>query len=283
MSQPDPAVYTTLSLSIEQHVAHVQLCRPAELNTMNLAFWHELPALLKHIELDTEVRVLVISSQGKHFSAGMDLSVFSKMGQSFVGEPARRAERTRRLVLELQASFNALEKLRIPVLVAVQGGVIGGALDMICAADSRYCTQDAFFCIKETQLGMTADLGTLQRLPHLISQGLARELAYTGRNMLAQEAKDSGLVNQVFADQAAMLDAVMAIAQQIVVNSPMAVAGCKAMLNYSRDHSLSDSLDYMATWQAGMFQMPDVQEAMAAAQQKRAPEFAPLLPPTAEL
>ena len=283
MSQIDLAAYTTLSLSIEQHIAHIQLCRPAQLNSMIPAFWQELPAMLRHIESDTNVRVIVISSQGKHFSAGMDLSVFTKMGQNFVGEPARRAERTRRLVLELQASFNALEQIRIPVLAAVQGGVIGGALDMVCAADSRYCSSDAFFSIKETQLGMTADLGTLQRLPHLIPPGLARELAYTGRNMFAQEAKECGLVNQVFADQATMIEAVMAIAQQIAANSPIAVTGCKAMLNYSRDHSLSDSLDYMATWQAGMFQMPDVQEAMAAAQQKRAPDFAPLHPPTAEL
>jgi enoyl-CoA hydratase len=240
------------------------------------AFWRELPVVVRQIDRDASARVIVISSQGKHFSAGMDLSVFTQMGQSFTGEPARRAERMRRMVLELQDSFNALEEIRIPVLAALQGGVIGGAVDMVCAADSRYCTQDTFFTIKETELGMTADVGTLQRLPHLIPQGLVRELAFTGRNMAAPEAKDCGLVNQVFADQATMLAAVMAIAQKIAMNSPMAVPGCKEMLNYSRDHNVYDSLTYMATWQAGMFQMPDVQEAMAAGQQKRLPDYAPL-------
>lgn len=276
VSDLDFSSLETLEVSIEQHIAHIQLCRPAALNSMIPAFWRELPKVVRQIDQDASARVIVISSQGKHFSAGMDLAVFTQMGKSFTGEPARRAERMRRMVLELQDSFNALEEIRIPVLVAMQGGVIGGAVDMISAADCRYCSEDAFFTIKETELGMTADVGTLQRLPHLIPQGLVRELAFTGRNMAAAEAKDCGLVNQVFSDQATMLKAVMAIAQKIAMNSPMAVAGCKEMLNYTRDHSVNDSLNYMATWQAGMFQMPDIQEAMAAGQQKRLPEYAPL-------
>jgi enoyl-CoA hydratase len=227
-------------------------------------------------------RVIVISSQGKHFSAGMDLSVFQNMSASFNGEPARRAEAFRRHVLKLQDAFNALEQVRMPVLVAVQGGVIGGAVDMISACDSRYCTQDAFFCIKETEIGMTADVGTLQRLPHLIAQGLVRELAYTGRNMMSQEAQSSGLVNHVYADQKTMLRAVMKIAKTIAGHSPMAVAGCKEMINYTRDHNVADSLNYMATWQSGMLQMPDVMEAMSAGQQKRQPMFENLLPKTVD-
>jgi enoyl-CoA hydratase len=272
----DFSTLKTLSVSIEHHIAHIKLSRPEALNSMIPAFWTELPAVVRQIDADANARVIVISSQGKHFSAGMDLSVFTEMGKSFNGEPARRAERMRRMVLELQDSFNALEEARIPVLVAMQGGVIGGAVDMVSAADCRYCTEDAYFTIKETELGMTADVGTLQRLPHLIPQGLVRELAFTGRNMGAQEAQNCGLVNQVFSDQASMLAAVMAIANKIAMNSPMAVSGCKEMLNYSRDHSVNDSLNYMATWQAGMFQMPDVQEAMTAGQQKRLPEYAPL-------
>lgn len=272
----DFSTLKTLSVSIEHHIAHIQLSRPEALNSMIPAFWTELPAVVRQIDADAKARVIVISSQGKHFSAGMDLSVFTEMGKSFNGEPARRAERMRRMVLELQDSFNALEEARIPVLVAMQGGVIGGAVDMVSAADCRYCTEDAYFTIKETELGMTADVGTLQRLPHLIPQGLVRELAFTGRNMRAQEAQSCGLVNQVYSDQSSMLAAVMAIAAKIAINSPMAVSGCKEMLNYSRDHSVNDSLNYMATWQAGMFQMPDVQEAMTAGQQKRLPEYAPL-------
>ena len=269
--------YSTLTISIADEIAHIQLCRPKELNSMNAAFWTELPEVVRHIDEHALARVIVISSQGKHFSAGMDLSVFQNMGASFKGEPARRAEAFRRHVLKLQDAFNALEKARMPVLVAAQGGIIGGAVDMISACDIRYCTDDAFFCIKETEIGMTADVGTLQRLPHLIPQGLVRELAYTGRNMMSQEALSSGLVNQVYKDQETMLNEVMKIAKTIAGHSPMAVAGCKEMINYTRDHDVSDSLNYIATWQSGMLQMPDVMEAMTAGQQKRKPVFENLL------
>lgn len=271
---------TTMSVNIADNIAHIQLCRPQELNSMIAAFWTELPNVVRHIDEHSLARVIVISSQGKHFSAGMDLSVFQNMGASFNGEPARRAEAFRRHVLVLQDAFNALEEVRIPVLAAVQGGVIGGAVDMISACDSRYCTQDAFFCIKETEIGMTADVGTLQRLPHIMPQGLVRELAYTGRNMMSQEAQSCGFVNHVYSDQETMLVEVMKMAKTIAGHSPMAVAGCKEMLNYSRDHDVADSLNYMATWQSGMLQMPDVMEAMSAGQQKREPVFANLLPKT---
>jgi len=272
--------YTTLAINIVEQIAHIQLCRPSELNSMNVAFWTELPRAVKQIDDAAMARVIVISAQGKHFSAGMDLSVFQNMGSSFKGEPARRAEKQRRHILDLQDAFNALEAARMPVLVATQGGVIGGAVDMISACDSRYCTEDSFFCIKETEIGMTADVGTLQRLPHLMPQGLVRELAYTGRKMMSDEAKSCGLVNHVYCDQDTMLKEVMNIARTIASHSPLAVAGCKEMINYSRDHSVADSLNYMATWQSGMLQMPDVMEAMSAGKEKRMPIFEPLHPLT---
>jgi enoyl-CoA hydratase len=275
--------HSTLAVSIEDDIAHIQLCRPKELNSMNMAFWSELPQAVRHIDEHSLARVIVISSQGKHFSAGMDLSVFQTMGASFKGEPARRAEKFRRHVLQLQDTFNALEEARMPVLAAIQGGAIGGAVDMISACDSRYCTQDAFFCIKETEIGMTADVGTLQRLPHIMPHGLVRELAYTGRNMMSQEAQSCGFVNHIYPDQESMLIEVMKIAKTIANNSPMAVTGCKEMINYTRDNTVANSLSYMATWQGGMFQMPDVMEAMEAGKQKRQAVFENLQPKSNKL
>ena len=268
----------TLNVSIEDKIAHIQLCRPKQFNTMNAAFWRELPRVVKAIDREAAARVIVISSTGKHFTAGMDLQVFANMSDSAGGEPARYGESFRRLVLELQAAFNALESARMPVLVAIQGGCIGGGVDMVCAADSRYCTADAFFTIKETALAMTADLGTLQRLPHLMPQGLVRELAYTSRKFKAIEALNSGFVNQVFDTQQEMLIEVMAIAQQIARQSPMAVAGSKEMFNYSRDHGVVESLRYMATWQAGMFSLSDVQQALKAQMESRDATFEELRP-----
>jgi enoyl-CoA hydratase len=278
MSQTTSEKLTCFTYTITDNIAHIELCRPEQLNAMIPAFWLELPRLVRELDARGDVRVIVISSSGKHFSAGMDLSVFTNMATEFTGEPARRAEAMRRSILALQDAFNALEEARMPVLAAIHGGAIGGAVDMVCAADCRYCTEDTFFTIKETQIGMTADVGTLQRLPHLIPEGLMRELAYTGRNWSAQEALTQGFVNQVFADQASMLEGVMKIAHSIAQNSPMAVAGCKEMINYTRDHSVSDSLNYMATWQSGMLQMPDVMEAMNAQKERRMPKYEPLKP-----
>ena len=272
-------MYQCFDIEISDHIAHMQFNRPDQLNSMNKAFWSEFPQALKEIDRAGEARVLVISSSGKHFCAGMDLAVFQNPDpKMFGGEPGRRGEYVRRLVLDLQECFTTLENIRIPVLTAIQGGCIGGAVDLICASDSRYCTQDAFFTIKETALGMTADLGTLQRLPQLIAPGLARELAYTARKMKADEALSAGFVNQVFEGSTQMLEGVMDIAKQIAAHSPLAVAGTKEMINYARDHSVEDSLKYMATWQSGMFQPNDLMLSMAAQAQRQPGKFEPLHP-----
>ena len=270
--------YSTLEVKQEGHIAHVVLNRPDAMNSMIPEFWTELPAAIREIDDEGNARVIVISSTGKHFSAGMDLSVFLNMKEDFKGDPSRRAERMRRMVMLLQDTFTAIEQARMPVIGAVQGGAIGGAVDLLSACDMRYCTQDAFFTIKETQLGMTADVGTLQRLPKLIPIGIVKELAYTGRNFGAAEAQQLGFVNQVFDDQESLLDAVMKIAQQIAMNSPLAVSGTKTMINYAVEHTVAESLTYMATWQAGMFQMEDVFKAMEAQKTKTLPEYPPLYP-----
>jgi enoyl-CoA hydratase len=270
-------------LELKDGIAHLRLCRPEAMNTMTPAFWRELPALVNQLSDEGEARVIVLSSTGKHFTAGMDLAVFTGAGgvaaegggraASEAEEPGRARTRTRQAALVFQESFNALERARVPVLAAVQGGCVGGGVDMISACDVRYCTEDAFFCIQEINLGLTADVGTLQRLPKIVPAGAVRELAYTGRRMPAQRAKEVGLVNEVYPTQEAMLAGVMEIAAEIAEKSPLAIWGSKQMLNYARDHSVEDGLEYIATWQAGMFFGNDMAEAFQAKAEKRRPVF----------
>lgn len=277
--------YTCFDVEHVGKIARVTLKRAAELNTMTPAFWTELPQIVNAISDEGRARAIVLSSTGKHFTAGMDLSVFTgdggvaSSGGGGEGAEIGRARASLRLMaLHLQDSFNALERARMPVLAAVQGGCIGGGVDMISACDMRYATADAFFCIQEINIGMTADVGTLQRLPKIVPEGVVRELAYTGRRMSAQRAKEIGLVNEVYPDHAAMLAGVMEIAEEIAQKSPLAIWGSKEMINYARDHSVADSLNYIATWQTGMFQPGDMMESFAARTEKRAPRFADLLP-----
>jgi len=268
-------------LELKDGVAHLRMCRPEAMNTMTPAFWRELPELVNQLSNEGEARVIVLSSTGKHFTAGMDLAVFTNAGgpASTEGrggeamEPGRARSLTRQAALVFQESFNALEKARVPVLAAIQGGCVGGGVDMVSACDVRYCTEDAFFCIQEINLGLTADVGTLQRLPKIIPAGAARELAYTGRRMPAQRAKEVGLVNEVYPSQEAMLTDVLGIAREIAEKSPLAIWGSKQMLNYARDHSVEDGLEYIATWQAGMFFGGDMAEAFQAKADKRKPVF----------
>jgi len=272
---------TCFEVDIADHVAHLKLNRPQALNTMVRAFWSELPALVRDIDRGAKARVIVLSSTGKHFSAGMDLAVFTGgdgVAGGGAGDRYVQAEALRHTVKALQDSFTALDQARIPVLAAIQGGCIGGAVDMVSACDVRYCTADAFFCIQEINLAMTADVGTFPRLCRLVPEGWVRELAYTGRRLPAARARDIGLVNEVYPDHATMLDAVMATAREIAAKNPVAVAGSKVMINYARDHSTADALDYIATWQSGMFGPPHMGESFAAKQEKRDPVYPDLVP-----
>ena len=271
--------YTCFDVDIADKVAHVRLSRPDELNTMTPAFWRELPEIVTAISDDATARVVVISSTGKHFSAGMDLSVFlgGELGAQ-EAEAGRRHARLRSNAKVLQWSFTALEKARVPVLAAVQGGVIGGAVDLVTACDVRYASADAFFCVQEINIGMTADVGTLQRLGKVTSEGFAREMAYTGRRYKADRLREVGLVTEVYPDQEALLRGVLETAGEIASKSPLAVWGTKVAMNYARDHSVDDALDQIATWQSGMFQPDDMMEAFAAKSEKRPALFPELLP-----
>ena len=256
-------------------VAHVQLSRGEKLNTMIPEFWSELPAIVDEISDSGRARVIVLSAQGRHFCAGMDLSVFSGGAslESEAGEIGRRRANVRLSLLHLQRSFTALEEARMPVLAAIQGACVGGGVDLVTAADCRYATADAWFSIHEINIGMTADVGTLQRLPKLIPSGVAREYAYTGRRMPAERAHQLGLVNEVFDDQESMMDAVMETASEIASKSPLAIHGTKEAINYSQDHTVEDSLRHMALWQSGMFHPEDIEESFRADSEGRTPSY----------
>lgn len=273
--------YTTFDYALENHIASVRLNRPDAFNSMTMTFWQEIADVFAEIDQSAQARVAVISSTGKHFTAGLDLKAFgSALFDGFKEDAGRRGERMRRSVFEMQESFSAIDRCRIPVIAAIQGGCIGGGVDLISACDIRVCTTDAFFCIQEINIGMVADVGTLQRLPYLMPAGLVRELAYSGRRLPAERAKTAGLVNDIYSDHGAMLEAVHALASEIAAKSPLGVVGTKNMLNYTRDHSIADALDHIATWQAGMFFTEDLMEQMAANQEKRPAKFKDLLPPT---
>jgi enoyl-CoA hydratase len=264
------------SITEQDHVAHLVLNRPESLNTMGPLFWRELDETLTRIHREGTARAFVISSTGKHFSAGMALDTF---GDSLLDDrtPEGRAAMAD-VIAELQATFTKLETLRMPVIAAIHGGCVGGAVDMVTACCIRYATADAFFCIQEINIGMVADVGTLQRLPKLMPLGIVKELAYTGRRLPAQKALAWGLVNEVFDTQEAMLDAAMKCAKEIASKPPVAIWGTKQVINYARDHAVDDALRQMGWVQGAVWSTANVGEAIGAAKEKRAPEFAPLAP-----
>jgi len=263
------------SLTTENHVAHLVLNRPEAMNTMNPTFWRELDAVLKHLHSAGQARALVISSTGKHFSAGMALDTFGGAIQMDDHSPEGRAA-IFDLLTDMQATFTQLETLRMPVIAAIQGGCIGGAVDMVTACCIRYATADAFFCVQEINIGMVADVGTLQRLPKLLPMGLVKELAYTGRRLSAAKALAHGLVTEVFDNHEALVAAALQAAQEIASKPPVAIWGTKQAIHYARDHSVEDSLRQMGWLQGAIWSNANVREAISAFQQKREAHFAPL-------
>ena len=269
--------YRSFQLEITDRVAHLKLARPEKLNAMDGVFWKELDTILADLHRRAPARALVISSTGKHFSAGMDLAVFSQDSALPDGSAGERVA-LREQVLALQATFTRLEELRMPVIAAIHGACVGGAVDMTTACDIRYASADAFFCIQEINIGIAADVGTLQRLPKLIPVGVAREYAYSGRRLPAARARELGLVNEVFADQAATLEAAMQLAREIAAKSPAAMWASKQAINYALDHTIAESLAQMSLLQAAALQKSDIAEAVRAAAEKRPAKFDDLAP-----
>ena len=270
--------YESFKYTSEEGVGHLILDKGEDLNKMTMNFWYELPRILDEIDKDASLRVLILSSTGKHFCAGMDLKNFGTLGndaekKTNVPDKARIGESLYRVAKELQDMLSKLEKLRIPVLAGIQGGCIGGGLDLVTAADMRFASKDAFFCIQEVNIGMAADIGTLQRLPRVIPEGKVRELAYTGRRMPAGEALEAGLVNKVYESHEEMVSGLKEMAAVIASKSPLAVYGTKAILNFSRDHTIAEGLEYNALWSGAMPPQEDMAEAMMSNMEKRDPEF----------
>ncbi|MDT9000880.1 enoyl-CoA hydratase-related protein [Paucibacter sp. APW11] len=276
MSQPE------IFYSLEQRddgIAHLQLNRPERMNTMSPAFFPQLRDTVRALDEAGQTRVLVISSTGKHFSAGMALDTFAGDSPLLDTGSARSRLAFQASLRKLMDCFSAIDQARFPVLCAVQGGCIGGALDLAAACDMRYCTAEAFFSLQEINIGMAADLGVLQRLQGLLPQGVARELAYLGERFGAERALQQGLVNAVLPDHEALLAHVLGVAAKIAAKSPLAMAGSKLALNHARDHGVDASLAQMSLLQSAIFDTEEMGRAILAWKTQAADAgFAPLAP-----
>ncbi len=264
----------TLGVTLEGAVATVTLNRADKANAMNAAMWQEIRQVFGWVDATPAVRVAVLRAEGKLFCSGIDLAMMMQMPAQIADDcEGRQREKLRRVILDLQDTLTSLERCRKPVLAAIHGACIGGGVDLVVCADMRYVSSDASFSIKEIDIGMVADVGTLQRLPKLVGQGITRELAYTGRKLGAAEAQQIGLVNRVFETREALYAGVQEIAASIAAKSPLSIRGSKEMLNYARDHNVADGLNYVATWNAAMLQSDDLMAAMTAGMMKQTPQF----------
>ena len=266
--------FSKLNLEVQDGVATVSLGRPEKANAVNGKMWAEIETVFGHIDDTPSIRAAVLTGAGKNFCGGIDFTLIGELvGEYNNRADGQRQEWLRKKIKALQAGFSAIEACRKPVIAAVHGACYGAGIDIITACDIRFAAADTRFCVKEVDLAIVADVGTLQRLPHIVGQGVARELAFTGRTFSAEEAQQMRLVNRVLEDQDATLTRAREVAGLIAEKSPLAVRGIKQVMNYSRDHSVDDGLDYVATWNAGMLISSDGQEAFAAAIEKRTPTF----------
>jgi enoyl-CoA hydratase len=258
-------------------VSVIEMNRPQALNAMNVAFWVELPEIIKSLDAAGKTRVAVLQGAGRLFSAGMDVSMFSKES-ALTTESVLERERFRLQLVALQRSFEAIAQARFPVIAAIHGACIGGAVDLVTACCLRYATKDAFFCIEEINIGMMADVGTLQRMPKQLPDAVVRELAYTGDRLSAERAERLGFVNGLFEDKTALLVGVMQVAQKIALKAPVAIAATKQMVSYARDHSVAESFTMLNALQPSVFSAADIQAAMIARSKKQVAEFSDLAP-----
>ena len=276
-------MHTTPYFDIETRpagVAQLRLCRPERLNTFDPAFFPAFRDAVQALGASGQTRALVVLSSGKHFSAGMSLDVFGAGLDGLKTGSARARLAFQTHLRQLMQCFDVLEQAHFPVIAAIQGGCIGGALDLATACDLRLCSADAFFTVQEIHIGMAADLGVLQRLPKIVPPGVAREMAYTGDRLGADRALAIGLVNAVLPDANDLHTAALQMAERIAAKSPLAMAGSKQALNYAVDHPTADALQQMTLLQSAIFDIDEMSTAIAAWKNKRDAEFLPLqIPP----
>lgn len=266
--------YDSFKVTVENHIAHVAFNRPEKANSLHGPAWEEMRDIFRSLHDNPEARVIVLSGEGNHFCAGIDLATLMDLQKyATISCEGRKREHLRSFIFRLQECISAIEACRKPVLAAIHNTCVGGAVDIISACDMRYCTDDAYFSIKEIDLGLVADIGTLQRLPKIIGPGIVAEMAYTGRDVLGPEAKEIGLVNQSFKTKEQLMEQVLSIATTIAAKSPLCIRGTKEILLYTRDHSVAESLNYMTAWNASMLLSDDLTEAFQAFMEKRSPVF----------
>ncbi|GFS11693.1 delta(3,5)-Delta(2,4)-dienoyl-CoA isomerase, mitochondrial-like [Elysia marginata] len=281
MSSSSNSGYDFKTLKVDtpaDFVKHVEMNRPNKLNAMNADFWREMVECFNQLADDEDCRVVILSGAGKVFTAGLDLTD-NDLFQIIMSETdcSRKAFKMSKSIPKFQDSFTAIENCPKPVIAAVHSACIGGGIDMISACDIRYCTQDAWFQIKEVDVGLAADVGTLQRFPKIVgNDSLTRELTYSARKFFSDEAKSIGFVSRILQDKDQMMKTALEMATTIASKSPVAVQGSKVNLVYSRDHSVSEGLDYNAKWNMVMLQSEDVMKAASAALNKTKAVFSKL-------
>ena len=267
-------MYQSFKVDIIDHVASVAFNRPDKANSLHRQAWEEMQQVFESLDENPEVRCIVLSGEGNHFCAGIDISLLMEANSYHSVEcEGRKRELVRKSIVVLQENINSIERCRKPVLAAIHNGCIGGGVDIATACDIRYCTDDAYFQVKEVDMGLVADIGTMQRLPKVVGYGVAAEMAFTGKKVLGQEAKEIGLVNKSFDDKETMMKGVMAMARVIASKPPLVIRGTKHILQYTRDHSVQESLEYVATYNAAYLLSDDLKKSFEAAVTKQKPTF----------
>jgi enoyl-CoA hydratase len=268
---------TNVAITVEKKdfIAEVVLRGPGKGNALGPDFWRECPEVFDALDRDPEVRAVILRGNGGTFTFGLDLrSMMGELGPLTTGEIlASERSKLLRLVGELQRAADSIETCKKPVICAIAGWCIGGGVDIASACDVRLASKDAKLSVREVKVAMVADLGSLQRLPRIIGQGMTRELALTGDDIDAHEALRIGLVNHVYEDENALLEAARAMAKRMADNPPLVVQGVKEVLNYCADKSIADGERFVAVWNSAFLASHDLFEAIGAFSEKRAPKF----------